>query len=116
MQVIQNLKGFCIALLSSLDCFCFRKPVALWFSCARQVAFSGRTWSDAAQPDFRCTACNPNSPVFPPEMGTEPVARLALAQFLATSDLGYLWQPKGVVRRSQQPGPSGAPKPLPKRL
>src|SRR2546430_16576722 len=98
MQVVQNLKGFCIALLSSLDCFCFSKPVALWFSCARQVAFSGRTWSDAAQLAFRCTACNPKRPDLPSKMGTELIAILALGLFRGTTRLVTFWQPKVVVR------------------
>jgi hypothetical protein len=46
--MIQGLKGFGITLLGSLDQFYFRKLFGLRFSRVRQVAFSGRTQSDAA--------------------------------------------------------------------
>ena len=38
MQVVQGLKCFRIALLGSLDRFCFGE-LALLFACARQLAF-----------------------------------------------------------------------------
>jgi hypothetical protein len=47
MQVVQNLKGFCVSLLGKFDGSSFREPFILLLSVG-QVAFPGRTLSDAA--------------------------------------------------------------------
>ena len=48
MQVIESLKRFSIALLGALNRLRFGKPVGFLVSSVGQVAFPGRTLSDAA--------------------------------------------------------------------
>jgi len=47
MQVVHNLEGFCITLLGKFNGSSFREPFTLLLSVG-QVAFPGRTLSDAA--------------------------------------------------------------------
>jgi hypothetical protein len=49
VEVIQKLESFCIPLLGFFYRLCFCKPIALLLSSVGQVAFSGRTLSDAAK-------------------------------------------------------------------
>ena len=82
MQVIEKLESFSIALLGAFNCLRFGKPVGFLVFSVGQVAFPGRTLSDAAKylyvvlvaGDFGMPAPAP----FPIRI-TKPVATIAFA-------------------------------------